>query len=348
MTGYESAFDTVKLAANASDLWTASYVSPYGPASSQALVVDGDGNVCVAGENTYFCYSEGPAKGCYVDLLIVKYDPDGHQLWTAKNLQWSEPSVQVVGLAIDSTANLYVVANSASSAYSTYSYASSGSNLWAAFPDNGSGPGNGLGLDSKGNVILTGQNAYAFNTSNSYIYYDTTFKLNSLGTTIWRNNYPQNPVGSSAATAIAVDTAGNSYVTGCSSATSVTIKYDQNGNMIWLQRYSSPGGGNAAGNAIAVDNSGNVYVTGYDTTAAGGTEIVTIKYSPVTLQRRSDGTVILQAQGTPGETFDIEASEHLLNWLDLGSALADTNGLIQFDDTNAPNYPARFYYTTPQ
>jgi len=65
-------------------------------------------------------------------------------------------------------------------------------------------------------------------------------------------------------------------------------------------------------------------------------------------QRRSDGTVILQAQGTPGKSFDIEASAGLLHWLDLGSVLADTNGLMQFDDTNAPAYPARFYYTIPQ
>jgi hypothetical protein len=27
---------------------------------------------------------------------------------------------------------------------------------------------------------------------------------------------------------------------------------------------------------------------------------------------------------------------------------AHTNGLLQFDDTNAPNYPARFYYTNPR
>ena len=155
------------------------------------------------------------------------------------------------------------------------------------------------------------------------------------------------------ANAVAVDQANNVYVTGYSPGTNsindiVTIKYDSNGNQIWLQRYSSPGNGNAAGNAIAVDNNGNVYVTGYDTTPAGGTEIVTIKYWPVSLQRRSDGTVILQAQGTPGESFDIEASEDLLHWLDLGSVLADTNGLMQFDDTNAPAYPARFYYTTPR
>ena len=73
-----------------------------------------------------------------------------------------------------------------------------------------------------------------------------------------------------------------------------------------------------------------------------------IKYSPVTLQRRADGTVLLEAQGSPGESFDIQASADLLNWLDLGSATADTNGLMQFDDTNAPNYTARFYFTSPQ
>jgi len=128
----------------------------------------------------------------------------------------------------------------------------------------------------------------------------------------------------------------------------VTIKYENNGNQIWMQRYVSPSGGNGAGNAIAVDKNGNVYVTGYDTTAGGGTEIVTFKYAPVIVQRRSDGTVILQAQGSPGESFDIEASTDLLNWLDLGSVLADTNGLMQFDDTNAPAYPARFYHTNPQ
>jgi streptogramin lyase len=170
---------------------------------------------------------------------------------------------------------------------------------------------------------------------------------------MWTNIYPIGPFAASAGLAITVDSANNSYVTGYSPGTNgtndiVTIKYGPNGNLIWLQRYSGPGSGNAAGNAIVVDNNGNVYVTGYDSTAAGGTEIVTIKYSPVTLQRRSDGTVILQAQGSPGESFDIEASEDLLNWLDLGRVLADTNGLMQFADTNAPEFPARFYFTSPQ
>ena len=73
-----------------------------------------------------------------------------------------------------------------------------------------------------------------------------------------------------------------------------------------------------------------------------------LKYSPVTLQRRADGTVLLQAEGSPGESFEIQASADLQSWLDLGSVTANSNGLVQFDDTNASNYNARFYITTPQ
>jgi uncharacterized protein (AIM24 family) len=104
-----------------------------------------------------------------------------------------------------------------------------------------------------------------------------------------------------------------------------------------VQRYNGPGNGNDAGNAIAVDNAGNVYVAGYETETNGSTEMVLIKYSAVALQRQSNGNVILQAHGSPGEIFDL-----------LGTNSADTNGFVQFDDTNAPSFNCRFYYTVPQ
>jgi len=203
-------------------------------------------------------------------------------------------------------------------------------------------------LNNYENVLVTGDDAYDYpNTSYG------TYKVKMDGAYVWTNLYPKVVTGSSVATSIAVDSVNNSYVTGYSPGTNslndiVTIKYGPNGNQIWLQRYNGPGNANDAGNAIAIDNNGNVYVTGYDTTAAGGTEIVTIKYSPVTLKKQADGTILLQAQGYAGESFDIQASADLLHWLDLGSVTADTNGLMQFDDTNAANYPARFYYTNPQ
>jgi hypothetical protein len=156
-----------------------------------------------------------------------------------------------------------------------------------------------------------------------------------------------------AADAIGTDKSGNTYVTGYSPAASgtnsiVTIKYKPDGSQVWLQSYNGLASGNDAGNAIAVDKNGNVYVTGYETLQGGGTGIVTIKYVPISIQRQTNGTVLIETQGSPGEMFDIEASTNLQSWLDLGTVTADTNGLIQFDDTNAADFPSRFYYPNPQ
>jgi hypothetical protein len=97
-----------------------------------------------------------------------------------------------------------------------------------------------------------------------------------------------------------------------------------------------------------VDNSGNVYVAGYETETNGFTSMILIKYSPVTLQQQSSGNVVLQTYGSPGENFDVQMSTNLQTWQDLGPITADTNGLLQFIDTNAPLFPARFYYTIPK
>jgi hypothetical protein len=90
-------------------------------------------------------------------------------------------------------------------------------------------------------------------------------------------------------------------------------------------------------------------VAGYDTTAAGGTEMVLIKYAPVaSIQKQGNGSFLLQEQGEPNEAFDFQASTNLQTWLDLGTTNADTNGFVQFLDTNAPAFPQHFYLTLPQ
>jgi hypothetical protein len=81
---------------------------------------------------------------------------------------------------------------------------------------------------------------------------------------------------------IAVDQAGNVYVTGTSYKQGeygdlITISYDSFGNMRWLKKYDSPNNETDNGWAITVDSLDFIYVTGY----CNGTvdsDFVTIKY----------------------------------------------------------------------
>jgi hypothetical protein len=353
VTGFDSIFSTVKINAAGTNLWSQSYPASCGAAEGQAIVADTNGNFYVAGNYPFSC-ERGLSD---YELLLIKYASNGNQTWTTTYSSGGGPPWQTES-ALIRRGNLYLAGNfvgrGVSEGYVVFEYDDSGNLLWSAFPSNDDYSRDyESALDQMGYVLMTGQIATSFINGLFPVFSYATMKLATNGSTLWTSFYPTTAVVTNVANAIAVDQNNNSYVTGYSPGTNsgndiVTIKYDPNGNQIWLQRYTSPANGNAAGNAIAVDKNGNVYVTGYETTAAGGTEIVTIKYSPVTVQRRSDGTVLLQAQGSPGESFDIQASADLQSWLDLGIFTADTNGLLQFDDTNAPNYPSRFYFTNPQ
>ena len=89
--------------------------------------------------------------------------------------------------------------------------------------------------------------------------------------------------GNDAMTAMAVDVAGNVYVTGYSAGAGtandfMTIKYTPNGDTVWTRR--AGGAGDDSAFAIALDGSGNIYVTGCRESLATGQDYLTVKYDP--------------------------------------------------------------------
>ncbi|MBA3725498.1 MAG: SBBP repeat-containing protein [Armatimonadetes bacterium] len=272
---YVRDYATIKYDSNGNQLWVARY---NGPGNFQdyayALGVDAAGNVYVTGR------SEGAGTG--PDYTTIKYDSNGNQLWLRRYNGPGNASDAAYALAVDAAGNVHVTGLSygggTAEDYATIKYDSNGNQLWVA-RYNGPGDGNdyatGLALDAASNVYVTGNSGGA-GTDEDY----ATIKYDSNGDQLWvaRYNGPRN--ASDIAAALAVDVAGNAYVTGVSHGTGTaypdyaTIKYDSNGNQRWVARYDS---GDDHANALAVDPAGNVYVTG-----TNGQDWATIKYVQAT------------------------------------------------------------------
>jgi uncharacterized delta-60 repeat protein len=134
--------------------------------------------------------------------------------------------------------------------------------------------------DASNNIYITG---FAKNLITSQDYY--TLKLNAAGDTLWTRTYDF-AFEYDQANSIAVDAAGNVYVTGQSDRDSsfvinddyATLKYSAAGNVVWVNRYN--GAGNAIDRAVklVLDATSNVYVTGRSSNGSDD-DYVTIKYN---------------------------------------------------------------------
>jgi len=149
-------------------------------------------------------------------------------------------------------------------------YNSSGAKQWEQFR-NGIGSGNdaayAIELDYSGNVYVTGTVA-GWGTNKDYL----TIKYNPAGTQVWSRDYNNVPIhGNDEAFSLAVDSAGNVFVTGNSigaNGTSdfLTVCYNSLGEpAVWTSRYNGAANGNDFANDIKIDKNNNVYITGQST-----------------------------------------------------------------------------------
>jgi hypothetical protein len=149
-------------------------------------------------------------------------------------------------------------------------------------------------LDHAGNVYVAGVDRNSIATpGNPATGADiVTLKFDPEGALLWTAHYAQ--PSSDAPEAIAVNAAGQVYVTGYSynetnTLDYVTIKYDLDGTELWVRRFDGAAGNDDRPSDLALDRRGNVLVTGATTDRCylGNdgdeecyTDITTLKYSP--------------------------------------------------------------------
>ncbi|MDY6854416.1 MAG: SBBP repeat-containing protein, partial [Thermodesulfobacteriota bacterium] len=266
---------TVSYDSDGNERWVQRYNGPGNNwDSASAIAVDVDGNVYVTGSS----YGDSTSA----DYCTVSYDSDGNERWVQRYDGPGNSGDRASAIAVDVDSNVYVTGYSEvddlDSDYCTVSYDSDGNERWVRIYDR---PGNGecrasaIAVDASGNVYVTGYvTGYVKISIPTTVFTDEdycTISYDSDGNERWVRRYDGLKGFWYKASAIAVDTSGNVYVTGYVTAWNsregtyfyyCTVSYDSNGNKRWAQRHSEQLNDYYKAVAIAVDSSGNVYVTG--------------------------------------------------------------------------------------
>jgi hypothetical protein len=297
---------------------------------SSALALAPDGDVFVGGSETI-----GANLSLTVVMGIFRFGINGETRWhTTTELRPASTGAGLArNLALDKTGGVYIIGTVGSDT------------RIARVDSNGSRTlSTGTGAATTGSLIATPDRNFAYPGGGERAF---LFKGLSEGGGAWVQHFG-NP--GAEGRDIAVDSSnGDLFVAGMDfqAATGydiIVVKYTTDGSPAGSVLYDSPDHGNDIATAMVRDSLGNIYVTGYSTTPEGGTEFLTLKYSiGPRITAIPNGAMHLEFYALPGQQYTIHSTTNFLNWENLITTTADTNGLIQFDDGRTPTFPYRFY-----
>lgn len=267
----------------------------------QDVAVDSSDNVLVAGvfaNPINFGGSTLTSAGSN-DIFLVKLDSSGNHTWSKRFGNANQD--HVTSLATDSSGNVIItgtfsgtlsfggtsLTSAGGNDIFVAKFDSSGNHVWSKSFGSSTGyeGGNGVAVDSSGNVFVTGEVEGAvdfggglLSTSGSTDIF--LLKLSSAGAHAW--SYVFGDSSDDGGSDVAVDNADNVVFTGAFSNTvdlgggpetslgnsdGFVTKYDNAGTFLWTNTFTSAGYGSqlANGYRLATDPDRNVFVTGFMT-----------------------------------------------------------------------------------
>ncbi len=251
-------------------------------------VYNGTGN----GEDVFTALAPAPSGGVYVagytftsseDFVAARYGADGQRRWLRTYNGTGDGFDQLTAAAADGK-DLVVVGYSPTVSGSVVTliikYSPGGKRLWVRsfgsstlIPD----ASQSVAVDRRGNIFVA---ATEYDPTTSYNM--ALAKYSSSGVRRWVRRYTG--PGVDYVGDLALDAAGDAYVTGGSFATAtgldaLTIKYSAAGRHRWTRRYDDGLARDDFGAAIAVGRGGDVYVVGSSSDGSGGQDYLMLEYT---------------------------------------------------------------------
>ena len=236
-------------------LWTYSNDSPgNGWDRAAGMRLDAGGNIHLAGTSV-----QAKANGEF-SAVTIKVDPDGRELWVAREVSGHPFGINARGLDVDSAGNVVTVGEERSHCV-TWKYDSNGIFQWQAryrAEEPAAMYAADVRFDVSGNVIAAA-NLYGSGTNDTVL-----IKYDQNGQQLWATRIadPNNPAHLQA---LAVDNEGNSILTFTPASDAVTVKVASDGVQLWSVTFDSGGFFADYGQFLEATAAGDIYVAGLST-----------------------------------------------------------------------------------
>jgi hypothetical protein len=264
---------TLKYSNDGIPVWTNRY---HGLAArddgANALAVDSQDDVIVTGASA--------GGGNQSDCVTIKYSNAGVSLWTNRFVVAGDTAIGN-RVQVDASRNVFVSAYTYAHGLVTLKYSTSGAPVWTNYfgeTVNTYAYASGIAIDTNGQVFVAGISARS-GSGDDWV----TLAYSNSGVLLWTNRWDGPSHGDDHANALALDSAGNIFVTGDDvngggTVEFLTLKYSNAGAPLWTNTYP---GHTAYGGAtrVAVDPADNVIVMGAETGSTTYEDFTTIKYS---------------------------------------------------------------------
>ena len=263
---------TIKYSSSGDSCWVRYYNTEGNNDMAAGVLVDGAGNVYVAGTSE--------TDNDYENMLLVKYSSSGEEQW-ARLYDYQHEEDFGLALVMDRQGYIYeagAVMNWHGGGHfdlSVLKYSPDGVLQWArAF----SGPGMNedsavaLAVDPQNNLVVAGYSHPNFDSSGFLV-----VKYSPSGDTLW-SRCVIGDRDDNGAVGIGTDSLGNVVFAGNLDRAYLIVKYSPSGSELWQQTYNGPGYHDSLV-AFVVEPGGDVCVTGWSEQRGGNDDAVTAMYS---------------------------------------------------------------------